>query len=116
MRQALVVIDMLNDFVLSGAPLEVPENRSIIPALQQRLAKARAEQTPVIFVSDAHAADDLEFERMGWPPHAVAGTPGAQIIDELRPQPSEHVVENPPIPDSTGPTLSPCWESCRSKS
>jgi nicotinamidase/pyrazinamidase len=93
MRQALVVIDMLNDFVLSGAPLEVPENRSIIPALQQRLAKARAEQTPVIFVSDAHAADDREFERMGWPPHAVAGTPGAKIIDELCPLPSEYLVE-----------------------
>lgn len=93
MRQALIVIDMLNDFCLPGAPLEVPENRNILPSLQQRLAKTRAEQTPVIFVSDAHAANDREFERMGWPPHAVAGTPGAQIIDELRPQSSEYLVE-----------------------
>jgi len=92
MRQALIVVDMLNDFVLTDAPLEVPENRSIIPHLQQRLAEARAEQTPVIFVSDAHAPDDREFERMGWPPHAVAGTPGALVIDELQPQPGEHQV------------------------
>jgi len=93
MRQALVIIDMLNDFTLPGAPLEVPENRAILPHLQQRLAKARAEQTPVIFVSDAHATDDREFTRMGWPPHAVAGTPGARVIDELRPQPGEPQIE-----------------------
>jgi len=93
MRQALLVIDMLNDFYLPGAPLEVTENRTILPALQQRLAKARTEQTPVIFVSDAHAANDREFERMGWPPHAVAGTPGARVINELQPLPNEHLVE-----------------------
>ena len=35
---ALLVIDMLDDFVREGAPLEVPATRAILPALQQRLA------------------------------------------------------------------------------
>ena len=30
MNDALLIIDMLNDFVLPGAPLEVPATRSII--------------------------------------------------------------------------------------
>jgi nicotinamidase-related amidase len=92
MRQALVVIDMLNDFVLPGSPLEVPETRIILPALRSRLEQARAAGVPVIYVCDAHAPDDREFSRMGWPPHAVAGTRGAEVIEELQPLPGEHLV------------------------
>ncbi len=85
MQRALLVIDMLNDFVRPGAPLEVAQNREILPALQQRLLNARRDGTPVIYVSDAHTEDDPEFSRMGWPPHAVRGTEGARIISELAP-------------------------------
>jgi nicotinamidase-related amidase len=92
MGEALLVIDMLNDFVLAGAPLEVPATRAILPALQARLAEARARGVPVIYVCDAHAADDPEFARMGWPPHAVQGTAGAEVIAELAPQETDPVV------------------------
>jgi len=92
MRQALLVIDMLNDFVLAGAPLEVPHTREILPAIQRRIADARKEGIPVIYLCDAHAADDREFSRMDWPPHAVAGTPGAEIVAELSPLDGDEVV------------------------
>lgn len=93
MRRALLIIDMLNDFVRPGAPLEVPHNREILPVLQQRLINARHEGTPIIYVSDAHAVDDSEFSRMGWPPHAVRGTKGAAIISELAPATDEIMIE-----------------------
>ncbi len=32
-REALLVIDMLNDFVLSGTTLEVPGTRMIVPVV-----------------------------------------------------------------------------------
>ena len=92
MKQALLIIDMLNDFVLPGAPLEVPQNRDVIPALAGRLSAARQEGIPVIFVCDAHDSDDPEFSKMGWPPHAVKGTSGAEVIAELAPRASEDVV------------------------
>ena len=92
MSQVLLVIDMLNDFVLPGAPLEVPATRAILPALRRRLEAARAEGTPVVFVCDAHAPDDPEFRRMNWPPHAVRGTSGAEVVAELAPRPQEPVV------------------------
>ncbi len=38
---ALLIIDMLNDFVLEGAPLEVPDTRKIVNNIQQELKKAR---------------------------------------------------------------------------
>ncbi|PLX98623.1 MAG: nicotinamidase [Desulfuromonas sp.] len=92
MREAILVVDMLNDFVLSGAPLEVPHNREILPALADRVEQARQQGTPVVYVCDAHAEDDSEFEKMGWPPHAVAGTRGAEIVSELAPQEGDRIV------------------------
>jgi len=91
-KEALLVIDMLNDFVLPGAPLEVPDTRRVIKNIQQEVKSARAAGRPVIFVCDAHAPDDREFARFGWPAHAVQGTKGAEVIDELAPGPGDVVV------------------------
>jgi nicotinamidase-related amidase len=93
MADALLIIDMLNDFVQPGAPLEVPEARTVIKAIQNQIDKARAENRPVIYICDAHTPDDPEFSRMNWPPHAVRGTSGAQIINELTPRAKDPVIE-----------------------
>jgi nicotinamidase/pyrazinamidase len=89
--EALIVIDMLNDFVLPGAPLEVPAARNIVPAIKRKLGDARARGTPVIYVCDAHAQDDKEFK--AWPPHGVRGSEGAKVIADLEPQPGDLIVE-----------------------
>ncbi|MBW2476889.1 MAG: cysteine hydrolase [Deltaproteobacteria bacterium] len=93
MKDALVIIDMLNDFVRPGAPLEVPKNREIVPNIQRRIEVARSRQTPVIYVCDAHQPDDPEFSRMGWPPHGVRGTHGARVITELQPGETDPIIE-----------------------
>jgi nicotinamidase-related amidase len=85
MKEALLIIDMLNDFVRQGAPLEVPDTRSIIPVIKQEIDKAHAAGNPVIFICDTHTTDDKEFSKFGWPAHAVKGTHGAEIVDELKP-------------------------------
>jgi len=90
---ALLVVDMLNDFVLPGAPLEVPDTRKIIPALRRRIARARRTGELVVYVCDAHRKNDPEFARMGWPPHAVEGTPGAAVFPAISPEPGDVVVE-----------------------
>ncbi len=92
MKEALLVIDMLNDFVREGAPLEVPDTRAIIPVIRQEIDKAHAAGNPVIYVCDTHAADDREFTKFGWPAHAVKGTRGAEIVDELRPVGTDIVI------------------------
>ena len=93
MADALLIIDMLNDFVQPGAPLEVPETRRIIKAIQEQASKARAANRPVIYICDAHTPDDPEFSRMNWPPHAVRGTSGAKVINELAPEEMDPVIE-----------------------
>ncbi len=91
-REALLIIDMLNDFVLEGAPLEVPETRKIIHNIKREIEKAKAEKRPVIYVCDTHKPDDKEFSRFGWPSHAVKGTKGAHVVDELKPQKKDIVI------------------------
>lgn len=93
MKEALLIIDMLNDFVREGAPLEVPAARAILPAVQARVAAARTRGAAVIYVCDAHRPDDPEFSRMGWPPHAVKGTKGAEVVADLAPLETDPVVE-----------------------
>ncbi|MBM2838288.1 MAG: isochorismatase hydrolase [Deltaproteobacteria bacterium] len=90
-KNALVIIDMLNDFVLPGASLEVPDTREIIPNIEREIDKARGKGYPVIYVCDSHAPDDREFQI--WPRHCVKGTKGAQVVDELKPEPKDIVVE-----------------------
>ncbi len=92
MKEALLVIDMLNDFVREGAPLEVPDTRTVIPVIKREIDKAHAAGYPVIYICDTHAADDKEFSKFGWPAHAVKGTRGAEIVEELRPAGSDIVI------------------------
>lgn len=84
---AVVVIDMLNDFVLPGAPLFVPGALALANRIATFLAKARERGVPVIYVCDRHDPDDAEFK--AWPPHCVHGTPGADVVDPLRPRTGE---------------------------
>ncbi len=92
-KEALLIIDMLNDFVLEGAPLEVPETRKIIPTIKKEIEDARSKGRPVIYICDAHDKDDKEFEKFGWPPHAVKGTKGAEIVEELKPEKDNIIIE-----------------------
>jgi len=92
-KEALLIIDMLNDFVLEGAPLEVPEARKVIPNIKREIEKAQAEGLPVVYICDAHAPDDKEFSKFGWPSHAVKGTRGAEVVDELKPRKGDIMIE-----------------------
>jgi len=91
-KEALLVMDMLNDFVLPGASLEVPDTRLIIPVIQKEIENARATGNPVIYVCDAHAPDDKEFRKFGWPVHAVKGTRGSEVVAELKPASGDLVI------------------------
>ncbi len=84
----LVVLDMLNDHLAPGRPMEVPRARDIVPALQRRLAEARARSTPIVYLCDSHEGDDGD----GLPDHARAGTEGAEVWPALAPQPGDRVV------------------------
>ena len=91
-KKALIVMDMLNDFLDPGGSLYVgAQAREIIPFVAQKIAEFRAKGGVVIFVCDAHAPDDREFRY--FPAHAVQGSWGARIIPELTPAPGDERVD-----------------------
>jgi nicotinamidase/pyrazinamidase len=92
-RPVMVVLDMINDHLTPGRPLEVERARAIVPALQRRLVEVRSAGIPVVYACDSHASDDPDYS--DWPVHALEGTEGAGIWPALAPEPGDHVVKKP---------------------
>jgi len=81
--KALLVIDMLNDFV-DGVLANEERARAIVPSIQRLIDHARAsDEWIVVYSSDAHRDDDPEIGI--WGEHAMEGTPGAGVIEALAP-------------------------------
>jgi nicotinamidase/pyrazinamidase len=91
-KAALIVADMLNDFLDPQGSLYIgPQAREIIPFVAHKIAEFRSQGGMVIYTCDAHAKDDREFKL--FPPHAIKGTWGAQVIPELTPEAADYRVD-----------------------
>lgn len=90
MKKALIIVDMLNDFMLEGAPLRVEGAVKIIPNIKREIETARKDGYPVIYVCDAHKKDDPEFKI--WPKHCVEGSYGAQVHTDLAPEKGDKII------------------------
>ncbi len=49
-KTAMIVVDMQNDFVQEGAPIEIPRARAMVPRLNRLLDVCRAHKIPVIYI------------------------------------------------------------------
>ena len=88
-KYAVIVVDMLNDFVTGQ--IANPRIIHIIDPIRELCETARALDIPVIYANDSHTPDiDREFKV--WGPHAVTGTYGAQVIEELKPLPNDILI------------------------
>ena len=83
--KALVIVDMLKDFV--DGELANPRAQRIVEPLRRLVDHARAEGWVVVFSNDAHRPEDPELKV--WGEHAMEGTPGAEVIEELEPRKGE---------------------------
>jgi len=90
MKPAMLIIDMLADFIHEDGTLRVPGSRDIIPVIRQVRDTLRSRGVPILYLCDAHMVDDPEFAN--WPPHAVKGSKGAEIIPELAPGQGDTVI------------------------
>lgn len=86
---AILVVDMLNDFV-TGA-LKCDRGLAIVPATKRLIEGARQNNVKVIFCNDAHVKG-VDHELKLWGDHAIAGTRGAEVIPELSPTDVDYVV------------------------
>ncbi len=89
-KEAVIIIDMLNDFVTGN--LKTDRAARIVPNLKNLIEAARKHNVPVIYSNDAHYEHDFEVVRK-WGGHAIRGSIGAQVIPELEPREEDFVVE-----------------------
>lgn len=87
-RAAVLVVDMLNEFLAEGGQMVLLEGRRTIEPIRQLIEAARRAGIRVIWVCDEHpTTEDAEFLKRV--PHCLRGTWGAQIVDELKPAENE---------------------------
>lgn len=88
-RYVILVNDMLNDFI--HGKLKSARAAQIIPKISLLLEKARQKDIPVFYCNDEHLPTD-EYELKLWGAHAMKGTKGARVIDELKPASNDYIV------------------------
>lgn len=90
---ALLIVDMLNDFLTEGGVMKMDGAEIIYKPIQDLLYKARSKGIPVIFINDCHRENkyDSEFDKR--PEHCIEGSWGGQLIKELESQPSDYIVK-----------------------
>lgn len=88
-KKAILVIDMLNDFVKGS--LKCDRAQRILPPLKRLIQSAREKDVPVIYSNDWHYKG-IDRELVLWGDHALAGTAGAEVIEELEPLQRDYIV------------------------
>jgi nicotinamidase/pyrazinamidase len=79
----LVDVDTQVDFVEPGGALYVPAAEKLKPNFAKLVRAAHDAGVPIVASADAHADDDPEFSV--FPPHCLAGSPGARRVPETQP-------------------------------
>ena len=82
-RPAFLIVDMVKDNFIESKNLPItPFARRLINPINCLISVFRKEGWPIVFPTDAFHKEDFIFNgRMK--PHSLAGTEGAEIIDEL---------------------------------
>jgi len=80
---AVIVIDMLNDFIKKDGPLYIGlRAKQVTKNIKKILESEKAKGSAIFLLGDQHQPDDPEFKL--FPYHCVKGTCGCMSIDELK--------------------------------
>ena len=100
-NNALVVVDMLYDFIDGSLACQNAENavKETLKYIDTQTKGQGGEEHeildtfPILFIRDHHPADHSSFMEFGgtWPSHCVAGTRGGEIHEDLLPYACEEL-------------------------
>ncbi len=92
-KQALIVVDVQNDFC-PGGTLAVAHGDEVVPPLNKLIAEFLQRGDPVFKTRDWHPLTTKHFADFGgtWPVHCVQGTKGAEFHPDLTDDPRIHII------------------------
>ena len=81
---ALIVVDVQNDFLPGGA-LAVSDGDAVVPVINQWIERFSARGRPIFATADWHPPQHCSFAAQGgqWPEHCVADSTGARFSADL---------------------------------
>ena len=84
-RDALIIVDVQNDFCPGGA-LPVEQGDRIIPTLNKYIEKFKKAEATIFATRDWHPPNHISFKQFGgpWPRHCVRRTKGAEFHPDLK--------------------------------
>ena len=99
-RDALVIVDVQNDFCPGGA-LAVADGDRVVPVLNRYAERFARQRAPIFASRDWHPSRTRHFKAQGgaWPPHCVQGTAGAEFHPGLRLPSGTEIVSKGMDPD-----------------
>lgn len=100
-KTGLLIFDMMNDFLVPGAPLENVEVReALLPRLKKLINLCRSKGILVMYTSHGHRRDgsDMGLTALFWKNvregrALIKDTEGVKIYHEIYPQPGDVVIE-----------------------
>jgi ureidoacrylate peracid hydrolase len=90
-RTAVIVVDMINEFLEDGGLMVLPSGRALYQPIQELVDAAHAAGAGVIWLRDEHPdLSDPEFRKRIV--HCLKGTWGTQVVDALKPGPDDTIM------------------------
>jgi ureidoacrylate peracid hydrolase len=87
---AVVVVDMMKDFVEADGAMPLPGSAELVPKINRLVDAARSAGAAIVWAKARYPADDALFRKRV--PHCIEGTSGAELVDGLLPRDGDYVV------------------------
>lgn len=78
-KTALLVIDMVYDFVNPKGLVYYPQNEAVLPKIRKLIDKCRENKSLIIFIVDSHRPGKYDAELASVRKHCIHGTGGDEI-------------------------------------
>ncbi|WP_440897682.1 cysteine hydrolase family protein [Amphibacillus sp. Q70] len=80
---ALIVIDMIYDFVNPNGAVYYENNRKILPRVIETINRGRKNNTLIIYIQHSHRKDKYDVKTLTGRPNSIAGTGGDELDPSL---------------------------------
>lgn len=90
---AIIVVDMVYDFTNPNGLVFYPENREILPRINQAVSVCREEGCLVIYIQHRYRAGKYDKNLVTMRPNCIEGTGGEQLDSSLDVRDSDYVIQ-----------------------
>jgi nicotinamidase-related amidase len=91
-RSAIIIIDLLKGFFKNNPTLPDPlDSKRLFATVRRVVDEGRASGVNIVFIKDNFLPEEIPIDKHFkiYGPHCIIGTPDAEVVDELAPQPGD---------------------------